>query len=110
MNRTMNRTECGLGTESGYGTWPGTGAPTSTAYYRREVPDGNGVPEAWAGGWETEAVRPRLTRHRLRRRRTRTAATLLTGASLALGLAALRPAFATADATARPVCAPTQPG
>jgi len=34
-------------------------------------------------------IRPLITRHRLRRRRRRTAATLLTGASLALGAAAI---------------------
>jgi hypothetical protein len=36
-------------------------------------------------------LRPVLTRHRLRRRRHRSAASLLTGAALALGLAASRP-------------------
>lgn len=35
-------------------------------------------------------IRPLITRHRLRRQRRRKAATLLTGASIALGTAALR--------------------
>ena len=35
-------------------------------------------------------IRPLITRHRLRRQRRRKAATLLTGASIALGVAALR--------------------
>jgi hypothetical protein len=37
-------------------------------------------------------LRPVLTSHRLRRRRHRGAASLLTGAALALGIAAIRPA------------------
>ncbi|MBR7830473.1 hypothetical protein KDK95_29500 [Actinospica sp. MGRD01-02] len=37
-------------------------------------------------------LRPVLTRHRLRRRRHRSAASLLTGAALALGFTASRPA------------------
>ena len=37
-------------------------------------------------------LRPVLTRHRLRRRRHRSAASLLTGAALALGITATRPA------------------
>jgi len=44
-------------------------------------------------------LRPVLTRHRLRRRRHRSAASLLTGAALALGLAAMRPAPAGASTT-----------
>lgn len=44
-------------------------------------------------------LRPILTRHRLRRRRHRSAASLLTGAALALGLAAIRPAPAGAATT-----------
>ncbi len=36
-------------------------------------------------------LRPMLTRHRLRRRRHRTAASMLTGAALAFGVSALRP-------------------
>ena len=50
-------------------------------------------------------LRPVLTRHRLRRRRHRSAATLLTGAALALGLAATRPIPAGAAVTRQ---APTQ--
>jgi hypothetical protein len=45
-------------------------------------------------------LRPVLTSHRLRRRRHRGAASLLTGAALAFGLAALRPAPAGAAAAA----------
>ncbi len=41
-------------------------------------------------------IRPLITRHRLRRQRRRKAATLLTGASIALGVAALRPPNASA--------------
>jgi hypothetical protein len=37
-------------------------------------------------------LRPVLTRHRLRRRRHRSAASVLTGAALALGFTASRPA------------------
>jgi hypothetical protein len=43
-------------------------------------------------------LRPVLTSHRLRRRRHRGAASLLTGAALALGFTALRPAPAGAAA------------
>ena len=42
-------------------------------------------------------IRPLITRHRLRRQRRRKAATLLTGASIALGVAALRPPNASAQ-------------
>jgi len=45
-------------------------------------------------------LRPVLTRHRLRRRRHRSAASLLTGAALALGFAATRPASAGAATAA----------
>ena len=45
-------------------------------------------------------IRPLITRHRLRRQRRRKAATLLTGASIALGIAALRPPSASAHAPA----------
>ena len=45
-------------------------------------------------------IRPLITRHRLRRQRRRKAATLLTGASIALGVAALRPPSASAHAPA----------
>ncbi len=43
-------------------------------------------------------IRPLITRHRLRRQRRRKAATLLTGASIALGVAALRTPSASAHA------------
>ena len=43
-------------------------------------------------------LRPVLTRHRLRRRRHRSAASLLTGAALALGITATRPVPAGAAA------------
>ena len=42
-------------------------------------------------------IRPLITRHRLRRQRRRKAATLLTGASIALGVAALRTPSASAQ-------------
>ncbi|HEV3172455.1 MAG TPA: hypothetical protein VGZ32_19065 [Actinocrinis sp.] len=45
-------------------------------------------------------IRPLITRHRLRRRRRRTAATLLAGASIALGAAAMRSPGASAHAPA----------
>jgi hypothetical protein len=45
-------------------------------------------------------IRPLITRHRLRRQRRRKAATLLTGASIALGVAALRPSNAAAHSGA----------
>jgi hypothetical protein len=41
-------------------------------------------------------IRPLITRHKLRRQRRRKAATLLTGASIALGAAALRTPSASA--------------
>ena len=41
-------------------------------------------------------LRPVLTRHRLRRRRHRSAASVLTGAALALGISASRPVPANA--------------
>lgn len=44
-------------------------------------------------------LRPVLTRHRLRRRRHRSAASLLTGAALALGITATRPVPAGATTT-----------
>ena len=44
-------------------------------------------------------IRPLITRHRLRRQRRRKAATLLTGASIALGVAALRTPTASAHST-----------
>jgi hypothetical protein len=44
-------------------------------------------------------IRPLITRHRLRRQRRRKAATLLTGASIALGVAALRTPSASAHST-----------
>jgi hypothetical protein len=49
-------------------------------------------------------LRPVLTRHRLRRRRHRSAASLLTGAALALGLAASRPIPAGASAARQATC------
>lgn len=61
-------------------------------------------------------LRPVLTRHRLRRRRHRSAASLLTGAALALGITATRPAPAGAavlrhaaphDSRAAPALRPT---
>lgn len=47
-------------------------------------------------------IRPLITRHRLRRQRRRKAATLLTGASIALGVAALRPPNASAHSASSP--------
>lgn len=51
-------------------------------------------------------IRPLITRHRLRKRRQRKAAGLLTGASIALGVAALRspPAIAQSRPAAAPAC------
>lgn len=58
-------------------------------------------------------IRPLITRHRLRRQRRRKAATLLTGASIALSVAALRTPSASAQSpkTSMPVAHPhEQPG
>jgi hypothetical protein len=52
-------------------------------------------------------LRPVLTSHRLRRRRHRGAASLLTGAALALGFAAMRPVPAGAATGAHAATAPT---
>ena len=56
-------------------------------------------------------LRPVLTRHRLRRRRHRSAASVLTGAALALGITATRPVPANAATTkiAAGGAAPGQP-
>ena len=47
-------------------------------------------------------LRPVLTKHRLRRRRHRNAASVLTGAALALGISALRPVPASATTPSHP--------
>lgn len=52
-----------------------------------------------------EDIRPLITRHRLRKQRRRKAATLLTGASIALGVAALR--TPSASANSKPTATPT---
>lgn len=54
-------------------------------------------------------LRPMMARHRLRRRRHRTAASMLTGAALAFGISALRPwaALMPGSAPARDPTAPT---
>lgn len=75
--------------------YPSTGYPSSaprfaTPAYHRETFDGQDAPRA------PQDIRPLITRHRLRRQRRRKAATLLTGASIALGVAALRPSNAAA--------------
>jgi len=54
-------------------------------------------------------LRPVLTSHRLRRRRHRGAASLLTGAALALGCTALRPAPAGAATAAAAPAATASP-
>jgi hypothetical protein len=66
--------------------------------------------------WRDADIRPLITRHKLRRRRRRTAATLLTGASIALGAAAIRApstphhAPATSPADARVHAPGAEPG
>lgn len=54
-------------------------------------------------------LRPMLTRHRLRRRRHRTAASMLTGAALAFGVSALRPWSALTPGSPASVRGPTDP-
>ncbi len=54
-------------------------------------------------------LRPMLTRHRLRRRRHRTAASMLTGAALAFGVSALRPWTALTSDSATLARGPTLP-
>jgi len=54
-------------------------------------------------------LRPMLTRHRLRRRRHRTAASMLTGAALAFGISALRPWNGLGSGSAPSVRGPTEP-
>ena len=55
--------------------------------------------QAYAAPEYPQDIRPLITRHKLRRRRRRKAATLLTGASIALGIAALRTPSASAAHT-----------
>jgi len=54
--------------------------------------------QAYAAPEYPQDIRPLITRHRLRRQRRRKAATLLTGASIAFGVAALRSPNASAHA------------
>lgn len=54
-------------------------------------------------------IRPLITRHRLRRQRRRKAATLLTGASIAFGVAAFRTPSASADGPRSPAHAAHDP-
>lgn len=54
-------------------------------------------------------LRPMLTRHRLRRTRHRTAASVLTGAALALGVSALRPWTALTSSSGTSARGPTMP-
>lgn len=54
-------------------------------------------------------LRPMLTRHRLRRRRHRTAASMLTGAALAFGVSALRPWSAFTPGSPASARGPTNP-
>lgn len=68
---------------------------TSPAY-RAAAPQHAG--SATAG--YSQDIRPLITRHRLRKQRKRKAATLLTGASIAFGVAALRPPSASAQSAA----------
>jgi hypothetical protein len=79
--------------------YPTTGYPSSaprfaTPSYLRETFEGQDAPRT------PQDIRPLITRHRLRRQRRRKAATLLTGASIALGVAALRPSNAAAHSGA----------
>ena len=84
---------CPMHSNPGYpGTYPRSMSPRrvfpgygSEMFGARDVP---AVPQD---------IRPLITRHRLRRQRRRKAATLLTGASIALGVAALRPPNASAQ-------------
>ncbi len=64
---------------------------------------GRQSPDQCAAPGYPQDVRPLITRHRLRRQRRRKAATLLTGASIALGVAALRPPNAAAHSAGRSV-------
>jgi hypothetical protein len=73
-----------------YGTQIHPGAP----YYANQPYPAPGYPDP------PQDIRPLITRHRLRRQRRRKAATLLTGASIAFGIAALRPSNASAHAPA----------
>lgn len=63
----------------------------------RESTESHAAPE------RPQDIRPLITRHRLRRQRRRKAATLLTGASIALGVAALRPPSASAQSAGPPM-------
>ena len=79
--------------------YPTTGYPSSAPRFAapahfRETFDRDDAPHA------PQDIRPLITRHRLRRQRRRKAATLLTGASIALGVAALRPSNAAAHSGA----------
>jgi hypothetical protein len=68
-----------------YATQPGpTGIYASQSYATPTTPE------------HPQDIRPLITRHRLRRQRRRKAATLLTGASIALGVTALRTPSASA--------------
>lgn len=62
----------------------------------------HGNAERHATASHPQDIRPLITRHRLRKQRRRKAATLLTGASIALGVAALRPPSASAQSTRAP--------
>lgn len=86
--------------------YPTPGFPVSAPRFRtggqgHETPDLHATPHATPGC--PQDVRPLITRHRLRRQRRRKAATLLTGASIALGVAALRPPNASAHSASAPV-------
>ena len=71
--------------------YPGTSPRSVSSGYGGETFGARDVPAV------PQDIRPLITRHRLRRQRRRKAATLLTGASIALGVAALRPPNASAQ-------------
>lgn len=81
--------------------YPGT-SPRSVS--PRSVSSGYGIETFGARDAPVvpQDIRPLITRHRLRRQRRRKAATLLTGASIALGVAALRPPNASAQSGKSP--------
>src|SRR5690348_14548357 len=75
-------------------------APT---YPRNSAPFGYSAPLVDDAPTYPQDIRPLITRHRLRRQRRRKAATLLTGASIAFGAAALRTPSASADGPKAPM-------
>ena len=76
--------------------YPGTSPRFPASGYGSETFGARDVPTV------AQDIRPLITRHRLRRQRRRKAATLLTGASIAFGVAALRPPSASAQSGRAP--------